>query len=257
MSKAVGHCAMATYDLVAPYCTSATTDLRWKGEMEAYRTRVKTALAALPDADLTTDDRALFKDALMQILAFQDKCLSPGAFTFADVEAYCHGIKPDLAKCITVSANAQVGHWYKVLENWKQLIGKDWDDTYGLSNSIYVARQNNILFSTMVQFFGEKAINDRLLLMETTDFTATPEDLLQGFTRIMGDRALGKVFYGDYHMMDYELLGGGGRTAIAAEAAKRGTKALLPPLVPYNSTAWPWKTDPATGSGAALMEDIH
>ena len=55
-----------------------------------------------------------------------------------------------------MATNAQVGHWWGVLEQWKQMIGKDWDHTYGLSNSIYVAHQNNILFSILVQFFGEK-----------------------------------------------------------------------------------------------------
>ena len=125
-----------------------------------------------------------------------------------------------------------------------------------LSNSIYVARQNNIIFSVLVQFMGEKAINDRLILLETTDFTATPEAMMDGFIRIISDRALGKVFFNDYRLMDFELLGGGGRRAIEAEAAKRGLKAVLPPMVPYNSTEWPWKIDPASGTGPARMEDV-
>ena len=38
-------------------------------------------------------------------------------------------------------------------------------------------------------------------------------------------------------MMDYELLGFGGRDAIESEMAKVGKKAILPPLVPFN-TRW-------------------
>jgi hypothetical protein len=257
IAKSVGHCAMATYDLVAPYCANAGDDLSWRSEMEAYRARVKTAMDSLDAADLQPSDRELLRDTLRQVLAFMDKCLASNSFTYADVEAYARGIKPDLAKLITLASSTQVGHWYKVLDQWKALLGKDWADTYALSNSIYVARQNNILFSVLVQFMGTQAINDRLLLMETTDFTATPDDMMTAFIRIISDRALGKVFYNDYRLMDYELLGGGGRRAIEAEAAKRGVKPILPPLVPFNSTAWPWKTDPTTGSGPALLDEVH
>ena len=256
IAKSVGHCAMATYALVAPYVGSAAADGSWKAEMQAYHTRVQSALAALSVADLNPEDRELLRDTLEQIESFMDKSLQKGSFTYDDVLAYARGIKPDLAKLITLASSTQVGHWYKVLENWKQMLGKDWENTYALSNSIYVARQNNILFSVLVQFMGEKAINDHLILLETTDFTTTPDAMMDAFIRIISDRALGKVFYNDYRLMDFELLGGGGRKAIEAEAAKRGLKAVLPPVVPFNSTEWPWKINPASGTGPGRMEDI-
>lgn len=257
MAKSTGHCAMATYDLLAPYSNSAAADQSWVGELQAYRTRVQTALATLDDADITDDQRALIRDTLTQIQTFMDKCLANKSYTYAELETYARGTKPNLEKLIDVASSTQVAHWYKVLENWKQMLGKDWDKTYALSNSIYVARQNNILFSVLVQFMGEDAINDRLLLMETTDFTATPEEMMDGFIRIISDRALGMVFFKNARLMDYELLGGGGRKAIIAEAAKRGQKAILPPLVPFNSHAWPWRTDVTTGSGPASLADVH
>ena len=256
LAKAVGHCAMATYALVAPYVNSAATNQSWRAEMQAYRTRVQTALDALSTADIKPEDRELLRDTLKQIEIFMDKCLQKDSFTYDDVLAYARGIKPNLAKLITLASSTQVGHWYKVLENWKQMLGKDWENTYALSNSIYVARQNNILFSILVQFMGEKTINDRLILLETTDFTTTPDAMMDAFIRIISDRALGKVFFNDYRLMDYELLGSGARRAIEAEAAKRGLKAVLPPLVPYNSNEWPWKINPASGTGPATMEDV-
>jgi len=33
------------------------------------------------------------------------------------------------------------------------MLGADWDKTYAASNTIYVARQNNILFSVLAQYF--------------------------------------------------------------------------------------------------------
>ena len=256
LAKAVGHTAMATYDLVAPYSTSAAVDPTWRGEMQAYRTRVQTALDSLDAADIKKEDRDLLRATLQQVKTFMDNCLQKGSFTYDDIQAYARGIKPNLVKMIELASSTQVGHWYKILDQWKQMLGSDWNNTYALSNAIYVARQNNILFSVLVQFLGEKAINDHLILLETTDFTATSDDMMDAFIRIISDRALGKVFYNDYRLMDYELLGNGGRKAIEAEAAKRGLKPLLPPLVPFNSTEWPWKIDPKSGTGPAKMDDI-
>ena len=49
--------------------------------------------------------------------------------------------------------------------DWKKQLGSQWDQTYAASNTIYVTRQNNVLFSVLAQFFGPEAINDRLLLV--------------------------------------------------------------------------------------------
>jgi len=64
------------------------------------------------------------------------------------------------------------------------------------------------------------------------------------------------MFFRDYFLMDVELLGGGGRAAIEREMAKRGREASLPPLVPFRSNDWPWKTNPDKGTGAARLEDV-
>ena len=123
-----------------------------------------------------------------------DTTIQNRTFSFDELQTWARNIEPNLAKLIDVATNAQVRHWWSVLEQWKKMIGKDWDSTYALSNSIYVARQNNILFSILVQFFGQEAINDRLILLETTDFTTTPELMMDAFMRIVSDRMIGEVF---------------------------------------------------------------
>lgn len=255
-NKSVGHCAMATYACVAPYIANPTADLSWVPLMRSYNLEINMAKEGIKNLDITAEEQALLQDTLAKILAFQDACLKNGTFTYAEVEAYARGVEPNIEKLVAIASAAQVGHWFKVMEEWKKLLGKDWEKTYGLSNSIYVARQNNILFSVLVQFFGQDAVNDRLLLMETTDFQTTPDEMLTGFARILSDRVLGKVFFNNDRLMDFELLGFGGRAAIEKESLARGQKPNLPPLVPFNSTAWPWKTDPATGTGPASFEDL-
>ena len=256
IAKSVGHTAMATYQLVAPSIDNPSADRSWVGPMKAYRGRIQVALDSLDALDIAPSERDLLRSVLTKIAAFQDNCLKNNTYTYAEVESFTRGLKPQLAQLIALASGVQVAHWFKVLEGWKQMLGPDWDRTYAVSNSIYVARQNNILFSILVQFMGEKAINDRLLLIETTDFTTTPATMMDAFARIISDRALGQVFFGDYRLMDFELLGGGGRKAIEAEMAKRNMKAILPPMAPYNSTQWPWRTDVKSGTGPATMEEV-
>jgi hypothetical protein len=85
------------------------------------------------------------------------------------------------------------------------------------------------LFSVLAQFFGADAINDRLLLSETISFT-TPADMLECLTRIIAHRSVGAIFFGNYKLMDFELMGGDARVAIIAQDRKRGIASLLPPL---------------------------
>lgn len=223
VAKSVGHSAMATFDLLAPYTSDPSADLIWLTTLKSFRSQIQTAIGALDEIDIKKEDRDLLRNVLKQIAVFMDTCIQNRTYTYEELQTYARTIKPDLAKLIDMATRVQVGHWWSVLERWKQMLGKEWDQTYGLSNSIYVARQNNILFSVLVQFFGEKAINDRLILLETTDFTTTPEKMLEAFTRIVSDRMIGEIFFKNIHLMDYELLGGSARRAIEAEAAKKGT----------------------------------
>ena len=142
-----------------------------------------------------------------------------------------------------------------VIGDWKKMLGADWDRTYAASNTIYVARQNNVLFSVLAQFFGPDAMNDRLLLIETMSFTTTSTDMLESLTRIISDRSVGAMFFGNYHLMDYELMGGDARAAIIAEDTKRAMTPFLPPAVPFGSKQWPTLVTP--GSGPASIADLH
>ncbi len=255
LTKSVSHSSMAIYQLVAPYLADPS-DKSWHGPMQVFRTRCQTALESLDCLNISADVRVILQAILTRNLAFMDECLETGTFTTEQLEKYARASAPDFGKTIGIAARAQVAHWMEVVAGWKKLLGKDWEHTYAASNSIYVTRQNNILFTVLAQFMGEEAIGDRLLLLETTEFTTTPEKMLDVIGRIVSDRALGQVFFKDYYLMDVELLGGGGRKVIAEEATRRGMKPLLPPLVPFYSNEWPWKTDPKKGKGPASLEEV-
>src|SRR6478672_12422040 len=83
-------------------------------------------------------------------IAFMDECLKNNAISPDALGAFAQKQSPLLKKNIAWAAQTQVGHWMDVIGGWKRTLGADWEKTYGASNTIYVARQNNILFSVLV-----------------------------------------------------------------------------------------------------------
>jgi len=251
--KSVGHSTMAVSEVVAPYIDNPANQA-WLASLLAYRSQMQSALDTLDRAELPPDWRAVPRTILQNNVAFMDNCAKKGAITMADIQDFAKRQGPSLKKVIAWAAQTQVAHWMTVIGDWKKMLGADWEKTYAASNTIYVARQNNILFSVLAQYFGADAINDRLLLIETISFTTTPADMLEALTRIVADRSVGAIFFGNYKLMDYELMGGDARTAIIVETAKRGMTPVLPPAVPFGSHQWP--TLITAGSGPTSLADL-
>ncbi len=251
--KSVGHSTMALAEVVVPYLSSPK-DTTWRGALAAYRSRMQSALDTLDASGMQKDWRPNNRSILQNNIAFMDECLKNNAISAEGLQKFAKKQSPLLKKNIAWAAQTQVAHWMDVIGGWKEMLGADWDKTYAASNTIYVARQNNVLFSVLAQFFGPDAINDRLMLIETISFTTTPDDMLESLTRIIADRSVGAAFFGDYHLMDYELMGGDARQAIIDEDAKRKMDVVLPPQVPFGSRQWPTLIMP--GPGPKSLSDL-
>ncbi|WP_029651246.1 hypothetical protein [Methylocystis sp. SB2] len=251
--KSVGHSTMALAEVVVPYLNSPK-DTTWRGALAAYRSRMQSALDTLDASGMQKDWRTNNRSILQNNIAFMDECLKNNAISAEGLQKFAKKQSPLLKKNIAWAAQTQVAHWMDVIGGWKETLGADWDKTYAASNTIYVARQNNVLFSVLAQFFGPEAINDRLMLIETISFTTTPDDMLESLTRIIADRSVGAAFFGDYHLMDFELMGGDARQAIIDEDAKRKMNVVLPPQVPFGSRQWPTLITP--GPGAKSLSDL-
>ena len=255
LAKSIGHSSMAIYEIVSPYMSNARANHLWRAPLETYRTENRVALEGLDHLDISEETRSILRQILELNLAFMDECLARGGYGPDDIRDFVRSTVPHAFKAIGIGSGAQVGHWMSVVERWQQELGDAWDRTYAVSNTLYVTRQNNILFSVLAQFMGEEALGDRLLLIETPEFETTPEKMLDVLGRIIADRSLGMMFFRDYFLMDVELLGGGARAAIEREMAARGRTPVLPTLAPFRSNDWPWKTDPAKGTGPARLQD--
>jgi hypothetical protein len=219
--KSTGHSTMALTQVVEPYLENPSNQAS-RASLMAYRSRMQSALDTLDAAEMPANWRPTTRTILQNNVNFMDECLKSGVITVAALQAFAATQSPELKKVIAWAAGTQVAHWMDVIGERKKMLGDDWNKAYGASNSIYVTRQNNILFSVLAQYFGPQAINNRLLLIETISFTTTPNDVLESLTRIIADRSVGAIFFGDYHLMDYQLMGGDARIAIIAEMTKRG-----------------------------------
>jgi hypothetical protein len=251
--KSIGHSTMALGEVVIPYLNSPG-DRSWRGSLIAYRDRMQSALDGLDATALPDDWRSNSRSILQNNIAFMDECLKTSAISATALQVFAKKQSPLLKKEIAWAAQTQVAHWMDVIGGWKQLVGADWDKTYAASNTIYVARQNNVLFSVLAQFFKPEAINDRLILIETVSFTTTPGDMLDALTRIISDRPVGAAFFGNDHLMDYELMGGDARQAIIDEDGERNISVNLPPHVPFGSHQWP--TLVTSGPGPKSLADL-
>ena len=271
ISKSCGHSAMAVYQLTVPYLDNPR-DPSWRTPMAQYLALQEATLAGLGDIELPDDAKESAKTLLENNIAFMKQCLKDGTFTAEGLRKFTAGQRGAIEGVVEYAARAQASHWMKVMAEWKALIGKDWDKTYGLTNSLFVTRTNNILFTIMAQFFGRDAFNDRLILVETTNFTTTPDQMIEELARIVSDRALGRLFFNNYFLMDTELVSneierppsrppsGSSRvsssfTVIEEECAKLGLKPLIPPLAPFHSHQWPWRTDASEGSGPKTLRE--
>ena len=225
LMKSVGHATMVTAVMAGPHIDKPD-DQSWRSSFGAFRARLQTAADSVDKAEIREDWRGDMRDILATDIAFVDDCLKKGVISYAAVQEFSQKQAPKLKHIIAWAAQTQVAHWMDVLAGWKKELGADWDKTYAASNTIYVARQNNILFSVLAQFFGAEAINSRLMLIETISFTTTPEDMLEfddpDHRRPGGRRAV----LWQCAVMDYELMGGDAREAIVAEDAKHGMKPI-------------------------------
>jgi hypothetical protein len=252
--KSLGHSTMAISEVVLPYVDNPA-DKTWVAPMRAYLQEVKSALDGIGKADMPDDWRPNSKAILENNIAFMEACLNAGVIKMDAVQDFAKKQGPFIKLAINWAASTQVKHWMSVLDGWSKQLGPDMAKAYGASNTIYVARQNNVLFSVLAQYFGPDAINDRLVLIETVSFTTTPDDMLTALVRIISDRSVGGLFFHSYHLMDYELMGGDARKTIISEMKARGKEPFLPPQVPFGSKQWP--TLVSGGTGPASLDELH
>ena len=257
LAKSVGHASMAIYSILTPSLPSPQLNRDWIEPLKKYRKSQEQGRDQVPHLQIAANEKKILEEALTKNIAFMSACLEKGTYTQEDLNQFGVNIKPDIIKIVQIAATVQADHWIKVLGEWKKILGEKWEKTYAMTNTLYVTRQNNILFTILAQFMGQKAINHRLLLIETPSFTTKPDEMLGLLSRILNDRQLRKTYFNDGMLMDYELLGSASREAVKSALKKRGQESFFPEYAPFNSTEWPWHNNPTFGTGPRTIEETH
>lgn len=252
--KELSHSALAVSEIVLPYI-DRPYDKSWISTMRGYLAEAKLAREGIDVVDMPNEWRANSRAILDTNIKFMQDCLLKGQIEKEDLYLFGKAQRPFVKNAIAWAAQTQVSHLMKVLDEWQVKLGGNFDNTYAATNTIYVTRQNNIIFSILAQYFGAGAINDRLFLIETLSFTPSQDDIIAKMVRILADRNVGALLFGNDRVMDYELMGSDARAAIVAEMKSRGKEAILPPLVPYGSKQWPALI--SGGSGPATLDALQ
>lgn len=233
--KSIGHSTLALYSFVIIQNKS------WKKQLKNFLEDNQNALSSLDSVVLEDPVKETMKITLQNNIDTIHSYLKKGSVTVDDIRNYTTKQLPYIQKLLERATFLQVGHWIQVLNEWKKLLGNQFDKTYAVANCVYVTRSRNILYTVLAQFFREAAFNDRLLLLETTDFAISPEALLAELTRIVSDRTIGDLFFGGKFEMDVELLGKAARKALEKHTDKLSLPLLLPSLKPADDLRrWPW-----------------
>lgn len=241
ITKSVAHSPMATYQLLIRYVSNAADNHAWKVPTKIFLTANESALENIDKLDVSNQQKNILKNIIARNIKFINQCLEDGSYSLADIETYAQSQKEDLMVLIGYATQAQVNHWVGVLSEWEKMLGEQWKDVYAVSNTLYVTRRRNILFTILAQFMGRDAINDRLLLLETSSFTTTPDKILNELTRIVSDRAIGEIFFNNDMQMDVELLGESARIQLKKDITKFPHPLLLPLEEPLDTHKFPWE----------------
>ena len=161
--KSINHSTLALSEVVTPYLDNPANQA-WRAPLLAYRTQMLSALDGLDATGMPKEWLATNHTILQNNIAFMDACASKGVISVSDIQAFAKQQAPLLKENIAWAAEIQVGSLDGGHRRMEKDAGERWNNTYAASNTIYVTRQNNILFSVLAQFFGPDAINSRLIL---------------------------------------------------------------------------------------------
>jgi hypothetical protein len=70
----------------------------------------------------------------------------------------------------------------RVLDERKKLLGKDWDRLYAATNTLYVTRQNNILFTILAQYTMDRSTTPPSSAATNTALVSTSWSSLRSWT---------------------------------------------------------------------------
>ncbi|WP_183458755.1 hypothetical protein [Microbulbifer rhizosphaerae] len=226
--KSVSHTIVGVYEIVSPYFDSPE-DGNWRPKLTEFNQMLKDGLATLDQVGMPSEVEQHCRTILEGGIKFTGNALKTGTFSADDYSAYTKSVWPSIAANIQLAGKLQVDHFEDLITKWRKEMGEEeWSRLYAIVGTAWAMRRENVHFQILAQMMGREAVNDRLILAESIP-DVSEDQLLMLLGRIINDRGLATLVFGDEYRMDVELIG----EATRAETEKKAT-----PHHPALGTDW-------------------
>jgi hypothetical protein len=257
LTHSIAHTILTVYLISSPYLNTSQINKTWVPKFQQFQKQIKDAMSSVDNLKLKDDDRLAYLSLLTKVNSYLSLCLKRQYIAMTDFNSFMLQSRVDLAKLIKIGDTYLLVPYMQIVSQWKKILGSDWDKTYAIVTAGYQFRQNSMMFSILAEFMGKNAINHRLFLFGTTsDDSPKYSELIDNLSRILIDRQIGQAALGDYYLMDSGLIYDAGMKVISENLKQYNLPNILPDFEPFNSTDWPWRHNPNSGSGPATIDDI-
>lgn len=218
LAAIVEHTAMSAYLLAIQEINNPVKSASWQNQMKSYQTKIALAENSINALDILPTEKELFHSILRQTNAFITENLRQGTISSAQTNTFAQTLKPYFVQLSKIVIGNQVTHWMQVTEDWKQLLGNNWQKAYGVVMYINTKPKNNIFLDILIHYMGQDAVGQRLFYFTADSYSPTAVQALDLLTNATPDKALATKLFGEYFLLYSQILGQTARGVIAQKA---------------------------------------
>ncbi|MDI1351792.1 MAG: hypothetical protein PSV35_03335 [bacterium] len=187
--KSVYHTSLTIYEMTLLALNNPNTSTL-KINLLTYRVSCQIALDSLNTLIIDKTKDANMRNILETNLKYLNKCLQKNNIRKTDIDEYLYQVKPYLDENLKLRSKIQIDHWMKVLTEWKKMIGKDWKNTYGICDTLYMFQQDNNLFNIISRFFSKVSSNTKAFEFNTADSNITANQLINLLINVLDEETI-------------------------------------------------------------------
>lgn len=214
LASIIEHTAMATYAMAIYGMNNPSTTLSWQSQMQSYQEKIEAADSNVDALNIPVAEKQIFHDILRITNHFIATNIKHKALSEQETASYAKNLKPYFVELSQIVISGEVNHWMQVVADWKQLLGNEWSNTYGVVMYIDTRPQNNILLGILAHYMGSEAIGKQLFYFTADTYSPTAGQAIQLLAKATPDKALAEEVYGKYYLSYSQILGQRARAAM-------------------------------------------
>ncbi len=214
LASIIEHTAMATYAMAIYGMNNPSASPSWKNQMQSYQVKIEAADSHVDDLPIPIAEKKLFHDILRITNHFIITNIKYNALSEQETASYAKNLKPYFVELSQIVISDEVNHWMQVVADWKQLLGNEWNNTYGVVMYIDTRPQNNILLGILAHYMDSNAIGKQLFYFTANTYSPTAAEAIQLLAKATPDKVLAEEVYGEYYLSYSQILGQRARAAM-------------------------------------------